>query len=212
MTPVRVNLQQGGLYQLVMRKPGYLEHRAELIPRIYQQIVVPLQLTDAGRGDLMLRTEWFGFEVNLGGGSDAQTVLFGGHILAFTLKWRHFFWTINEAGGIFNNHGGGGLFGTRFGVPFFFGSLGQHSFRIGLGFSFAGFHFDGSHDSLSRSHQNLDSSGLGLSPTIEYRYVGRRLFLGGGLRALILAAGEDNSHPWYVVAAFQVGWARRADY
>jgi hypothetical protein len=214
LTPVRVNLQHGGRYQIAMNKRGYGPYNGEIVPRRYQRVEVPLAITADGRRDHMLRTEWFGFELGVGGGSGNDSAFFGLFIQAFTLKWRHFFWCINEAGGGGGSDVRAGLFGTRLGVPFHFGSLGQHSLRVGLGFSYAGMEIDEPYVySPSGSSQiSRDAAGLGISPTLEYRYVGRRMFLGGGLRALVIAAGDvPSSAPWLVLVGFHLGWASRAD-
>lgn len=208
-TPLKLLLDQGEEYNLVVRKDGYRRIEKPVVFSDKQELAFRLEDDVAWQNALSTETELVGLKL-LGGLTPDGKGTAGAIVSVYTMKWKYLDLTCLEFGGGYGGEGAitFGLVGARPAYPLYFGNRGQHQIRLGLGLGYGG---------MTIAPRSEDASGFALWPTVSYTYQTMgQIYLGATLQALIVPGYFDTrildgGDAVLFSAAFEIGWTGLPD-
>jgi hypothetical protein len=208
-TPLKLLLDQGEKYKLVVHKDGYQRVEKPVAFSGKQELSFTLEDDIAWQNALATETELIGVKLMTGITPDGKGTI-GGLASVYTMKWKYLNLTCLEFGGGYGGEGAisFGLVGARPAFPIYFGNRGQHQVRLGLGLGYGG---------MTIAPRSQDAAGFALWPTVSYTYQTMgQIYLGATLQTLIIP-GYFDSHildggdAVLFSAAFEIGWTGLPD-
>jgi len=198
-TPLYMSVDKGRKYRLVIQKDGYKTIDRDIAFDTPARVDEKLTMTQERIWSREVnRNEWLSWYLGLviAGGE----VGFGESLSLFTLKWKHFYWTILDTF-VFIVPGDDFRvmvsYVTRAGFPINTGDRAQHQFRIGLGVGMC-------------AMPGSDTSAC-FSPSLGYVYqTGGWYHLGVAISTFVSTSSNDY-YPVILSFFAPLGWTGSAD-
>ena len=204
--PVYATVDTGKKCAVVIQLEGYRKIEEQAVFYRPDRVEYALVMTEEHKRSREIeRTEWVA--LSLGVSVVDGEVGFCESFSLFTLKWKHLYWTIIDAGVALSpessEDGSADSFlsiATSLGVPFNLGSLGRHQIRLGLGLGMC-----------MQTGPSDTSQGFCFSPSVGYVYqTGTWYHLGVKVGTFV---STDSQAPFPVILSLitPLGWTGSAD-